>query len=96
MTQRITQAHLKAKIATLNRMMGKPEQPYQDERDQDGRLVPNVGTFMLSGAYGGYSVHRMCQGGGAADVLSIGHVKARELADLLSAYMRGIYDGRNV
>jgi hypothetical protein len=35
----------------------------------------------------------MCnESGGAADVLNIGHVSARELAGLMSAYMAGLYD----
>jgi hypothetical protein len=96
MTQRITSKHLHAKVDTLNRMMGKPTEPYQAERDEDGRLVANAGTYSLSGAYGGYDLVRMCEGGGESSIFSCGHVKASVLADLISAYMRGIQDARAV
>lgn len=96
MTQRITSRHLQSKVDTLNSMMGKPSEPYQAERDQAGHLVVNVGTYRLSGAYGGYNLVRMCEGGGESDIFSCGHVPARQLADLMSAYMTGIYHARTV
>jgi hypothetical protein len=96
MAQRITSKHLKNKVDALNNMMGKPLDPYQPERDQDGRLVPNVGTYCLSGAYGGYNLTRMCEGGGESDIFPCGHVSARLLADLMAAYMSGIQHARSV
>jgi hypothetical protein len=89
MSTRITRAFLDAKVATINSMTKSPSEPY---RTVDGKAVPNVGNYHISGAYGGYSLHRMTEGGGASDVFSIGHVSARELAGLLSAYTAGLYD----
>jgi hypothetical protein len=90
MTTRITRAFLDAKTTTLNSMTKSPSEPY---RTVDGKAVPNVGNYHISGAYGGYCLHRMCnEGGGVSDVFSIGHVSARELAGLMSAYMAGLYD----
>ena len=90
MTTRITRAHLDAKAATLNSMTKSPAEPYSTV---NGKAVANKGNYHISGAYGGYCLHRMAtEGGGVNDVFSIGHVPARELAGLMSAYMAGLYD----
>lgn len=90
MSTRITRAHLDAKAATINSMRGAPAEPY---RMVNGKPVANVGNYHISSAYGGYSLHKMCnESGGAAHVLTIGHVSARELAGLMSAYIAGMYD----
>ncbi len=89
MTTRITRAFLDAKAQTINSMTKSPAEPY---RTVDGKAVPNKGNYHISGAYGGYSLHRMTEGGGASDVLGVSHVSARELAGLMSAYIAGLYD----
>jgi hypothetical protein len=90
MTTRINRTHLDAKAATLNSMTKSPSEPY---RTVDGKLTANVGNYHISRAYGGYCLHRMCnESGGVSDVFSCGHVSARELAGLMSAYMSGLYD----
>lgn len=90
MTTRITRAHLDAKAATINSMRGAPAEPY---RTVNGKAVANVGNYHISGAYGGYCLHRMCnESGGVSDVFSCGHIPARQLAALMSAYTAGLYD----
>lgn len=90
MSTRITRAFLEAKAATINSMRGAPAEPY---RTVNGKAVANVGNYHISGAYGGYCLHRMCnESGGVFDVFSCGHVPARELAALMSAYTAGLYD----
>lgn len=90
MTTRITRAHLDAKVATINSMRGAPAEPY---RTVNGKAVANVGNYHISGAYGGYCLHRMCnESGGVSDVFSCGHIPARQLAALMSAYTAGLYD----
>jgi hypothetical protein len=82
--QRITEAHLQAKIDRLNKITGSPAEPYTDGK-------ANIGNFHLSHAYGGVCLHRMHNSGGAvSSPLSTGHVSKRELAGLLSAYIAGI------
>jgi hypothetical protein len=94
MSTRITRTFLEAKAATINGMTKSPAEPY---RTVDGKAVANKGNYHISGAYGGYSLHRMCnESGGAADVLNIGHVSARELAGLMSAYIAGLYDATKI
>ena len=86
MTQRITRAHLDAKAQTINSMTKSPAEPYTGGK-------ANKGNYHISGAYGGYCLHRMCnESGGVSDVFSVGHISARELAGLLSAYTAGLYD----
>jgi hypothetical protein len=82
--QRITEAHLQAKVDRLNRVTGSPAEPYTNGK-------ANIGNYHLSHAYGGVCLHRMHNdGGGVSSPLSIGHVTKRELAGLLSAYIEGI------
>jgi hypothetical protein len=90
MSTRITRQFLDAKADTLNGMTNSPVEPY---RTVDGKAVANKGNYHISGAYGGYCLHRMCnESGGVSDVFSCGHIPARELAGLMSAYMAGLYD----
>lgn len=84
MTTRITDKHLQAKIDWLNKITGSPALPYVDGKAQ-------IGNYHISGAYGGYCLHRMCnEGGGVSLPLSTGHVTKRELAGLLNAFIAGI------
>lgn len=96
MTQRITRAFLEAKARTINAMMGTPAEPYRTVTiDGKDKAAANVGNFHISGAYGGYCLHRMVnEGGGVSDVFSCGHIPARELAAMMSAYTNGICAGR--
>lgn len=90
MSTRITRAHLDAKAQTINSMRGAPSEP---SRMVDGKYRANVGNYHISGSYGGYCLHRMCnESGGVSNVFSCGHVPARELAALMSAYVAGLYD----
>lgn len=90
MSTRITRSFLEAKAATINSMRGAPAEPY---RTVDGKAVANKGNYHISGAYGGYCLHRMCsESGGVSDVFSCGHIPARQLAGLMSAYTAGLYD----
>ena len=94
MSTRITRAHLDAKADTLNRIRNSS---VESSRMVDGKYVANVGNYHISCAYGGYCLHRMVnEGGGTRDVFSCGHVPARELAGLMSAYMAGLYDAARI
>ena len=98
MTQRITRAHLDAKADTLNRMTKSPTEP---SSMVDGKWTANVGNYHISGSYGGsyvgYSLHRMSnESGGVSDVFSCGHIPAKQLAALMSAYTAGLYDATKI
>ena len=86
--ERITRKQLQAAVDTLNSMTDSPSEPYRKEGD---KWVANVGNFHISGAYGGFSLHRMCnEGGGVRDIFYCGHVPARQLFELIRAYRLGI------
>jgi hypothetical protein len=88
-TQRITLKFLNAQCERLNRLEGAPLEAYSNDKIT-GKYNANIGNYHISQAYGGYNLHRMCtEGGGVSNPLSIGHVSARELSGLLSAYIAG-------
>ena len=88
MTQRVTRKQLDAAVEMLNRMTDSPLEPYRKEGD---KWVANIDNFHISCAYGGFSLHRMCnEGGGVRDIFYSGHVPARELFNLIHAMRRGI------
>lgn len=87
MQKRVTASELDAIIKRINIITGSPLEPYAT--GPDGKAIPQGGNYHLSGAYGGYSLHRMAPGGGVADVLRCGHVTARELRDLMWAFING-------
>lgn len=97
MTDRVTKQDLENLVRRINRMTGNAETPYSevlptdDAYQGDGkRYRANVGNYHLSGAYGGYALHRMeTTGGGISDALRSGHVSKRELRDAMFAWIAG-------
>ena len=86
--QRITRKDLDGSVNYLNRITGNNPDPSRREND---KWVANVGNFHISGAYGGVSLHQMGnEGGGIRDVFNCGHVPARQLYELIHAYIKGI------
>lgn len=91
MAQRITRKDLDGVVARINRLLDMPATPYTHT---DGKCVANIGNYHISGAYGGWAVHRMAtDGGGITDVFRIGHVPARELYTACHAFIAGIEHG---
>ena len=86
--QTITIKFLKAQVDRLNRETNRPSTPYVREGE---KLIAQIGNYHLSGAYGGYSLHRMeTDGGGMSDVFGCGHISKRDLSARISAMMCGI------
>ena len=84
----ITKKFLEAQIERLNRETNNPSTPYVREGE---KFTAQIGNYHLSGAYGGYSLHRMeTDGGGISDVFGSGHITKRDLSARISAMMRGI------
>jgi len=87
-TQRVTTEQLEAIVARINMITNSPLKPYESV---DGKYVAQVGNYHLSQAYGGFSLHRMGNtSGGTSDVLSVGHVPKKEIANLMHAFIRGL------
>lgn len=87
--QRHTIETLRNSIMSLNKAAGYPETGLK--RDDEGRLRPVPGAYVLDGAYGGYRLNRYTIGGGEA------HVTDRHTAgityDLVLAYTEGLEVG---
>ena len=90
MSNRITIKTLRLNADMLNRITNSPIHAYTDG-------IANIGNYHISQAYGGYSLHRMHNHGGAViDVFNSGHVSARELYNLIWAYARGLETQKEV
>lgn len=88
MPKRVTVSELDAIIKRINTITGSPLEPYTT--GANGKAIPQAGNYHLSKSYGGYSLHRMVPSGGIADVLRCGHVAAREMRDLMWAFITGL------
>ena len=83
----VTLKTLEAVATRINVMTGSPLESYYKVGE---RYVAQVGNYHLSGAYGGYALHRMHNlGGGVSDVFQCGHVSKRELLDRMYAFIAG-------
>ena len=95
MTQRITAAMLESKIKDINGALGRPNDTYaynEDgtlKRDEHGRLTPNGGVYYIGGAYGGFRIEQMTEGGGARDISPRG--TRRETYDFANGILHGIH-----
>jgi hypothetical protein len=86
---RITDKFLQAVCDRINRACGTPMQPYA--KDDTGAYKPQARAYHLSRAYGGVSLHQMCdEGSGVHDVFGCGHVPKRDLSERMFAFLRGI------
>ena len=87
--QRITDKDLNATVARINQIMGANPEPYT--KDSDGKYRANIGTYHISGAYGGKALFKMIsEGGGVNDVFGYGHITKRELYERMQAFIRGL------
>ena len=86
---RITTKDLQAVVDRINKITGSPTTSYT-KTDEGFRA--NINNYHLSGAYGGYALHRMCNDGGGVNDIFGGFRPKRELYDLLHAYLKGLSD----
>ena len=90
---RVTYRDLEAVCNRINDMTGSPKASWT--KQADGKHKSNIGNYHLSGAYGGYALHRMVSdGGGVEDVLRSGHVPKRELYERMHAFIEGLYHAK--
>lgn len=91
--ERVTLAHLRAIIDRINRVTGSPMEPYT--LHADGKHRANIGNYHLSRAYGGYCLHRMANDGGGVNCPIVNyHVPARQLVDMMHAFLAGLDHAR--
>lgn len=87
MTNRITVKLLKAKIDTLNDLLGFPREAYA--RDAGGKLGASIGTFVLDQANGGYRLCQIVSNGGAERDLTL-RGTALETYEAISGVITGV------
>ena len=87
--ERITVRDLEAVCKRINiAVNGEALEPWIRE---NGHLRAVIDCYTLSGAYGGYSLHRIVgESGGVRDVFGCGHVAKRDLYERMQAFLRGI------
>lgn len=86
---RITIKDLRIAANRLNLELDKPAE-YCGPR-VDGQFNANVGHYSISQAYGGYSLHQVCNtSGGVRDVFQCGHVTGRDLYNRIHGMLAGI------
>lgn len=86
---RVTKKHLEAKIDTINKML------FNDGAThvlRDGKFIPLLGRYILSSAYGGYSVESYAnEAGGVNHACGLfGHIPAREVGIALDGFIDGL------
>ena len=87
---RITEKHLRSRLATINALVGANPEPYSSL--PDGTHQANPGTYCLDHAYGGVNLAQiMNTSGGERDVLGVGYVSKRALHALLGAFIAGLH-----
>lgn len=85
--QTITLKMLESSVNRINTMTNNPIESYSKI---DDKYTANIGNYHLSGAYGGYALHRMHnQNGGVQDVFQCGHVSKRDLLNRIQAFING-------
>lgn len=92
MNNRITKSDIDAVVERINRITGSPLEPYTKTGEvPNQKYSANIGNYHLSGAYGGYALHRIDnESGGIRDVLGSGHLSKRDLYDRMQAFIRGL------
>ena len=86
MTQRITKAMVKNRLAILNDVYGYDREPYA--RDEQGNIKGNHGTFIIDSAYGGHRLSQMaCPRGGTIERDLSLRGTARETYDIINAWI---------
>ena len=92
---RITMRDLEGAVSLLNKLTDQPATPWS--KDGNGKMEANIGNYHLSGAYGGWQVHRMVgEGGGVTTPLQTGYVSKREVYNAIHAFIRGFETASSV
>ena len=83
---------LEERIKCLNQATGVGDEPYI--KNADGVYKANAGVHSLAGAYGGYCIERMSEGGGCSVLCNTGYVSKKELWAVVNAYLDGYLEAK--
>ena len=88
---------LESLVSTINGLTGAQVTEWRTILDHGiSRNVAPVGAYTLDHAYGGYSLHRYVNEGGAVDAVIDHRVGAGEMERLLRAFLAGIRAGKKL
>jgi hypothetical protein len=90
---KITRAFVERQLERLNITAGTPLTPYTANPDGKG-CTSNVGNYHLDNAYGGYSLQRICEGGGSTPAFTHGYFPLKEVSNQIHAYTEGFCAAR--
>ena len=86
---------LESLVDTINGITGAHVTEWRTIQEHGiSRNVAPVGAYTLDHAYGGYSLHRYVNEGGAVDAVIDLRCTAGQMEDLLRAFIKGISAGR--
>ncbi|MDP3962825.1 MAG: hypothetical protein Q8Q03_03095 [bacterium] len=82
---------LELKAERINTVLKMPLVYCNKEGGGAAPYKANVGHYHIDGAYGGFSLHQTeNEHGGVRNVFGIGHIPARELFNLMAAFLEGV------
>lgn len=90
----ITKANLEHLCNLINKATGNKLEAYS--KDENGKFRSNVGTYVLSGAYGGWKLEQIVSYGGGIRSITNGYISKRDLYYQMSAYLDGIEAGKRI
>ena len=86
---------LDAIVSRINDAIGVENAEWKTiQENGTSRNVAPVGAYTLDHAYGGYSLHRYVNEGGAVDAVIDQRCTASQMEGLLRAFIKGISAGR--
>ena len=91
---------LESLVSAINGLTGAQVTEWRTVQEQAiqeqgiSRNVAPVGAYTLDHAYGGYSLHRYVNEGGAVDAVIDARCTAGEMEGLLRAFIKGISVGK--
>ena len=88
---RITRKMLEFRVERINKVLKMPLVYCNTEGGGAAPYSANVGHYHIDSAYGGFSLHQTeSQNGSVSDVFGRGHIPARELNNLMAAFLEGV------
>lgn len=94
MSQRITRTFLSHLCDRINTITNSPASPYKDGKPQAGAYLIDEARNGLT--HGGYALMQINRKGSAEDVFRSGPVAAKDIANLMAAYIKGIETGKGL
>ena len=87
MASKTTIEELKALVNRINDLTGNDRDPC---RHLDGKTVWSIGSYSLTGAYGGHGLEQVANESGGVRSIIGGYLPKRDLADRMRSFIAGL------